>query len=83
MAPEVFDNQYDEKCDVWSCGVILYILICGEPPFNAEDMDELKKKIRKGDYEKSNSQWKKSSNNFKDLIEKLLTVDPKKRISAS
>lgn len=50
MAPEVIEGQYNEKCDVWSCGVILYILLCGYPPFYGRDANSIYNKILKGEY---------------------------------
>jgi len=50
MAPEVLLRNYNEKCDVWSCGILLYILLCGYPPFNGSN-DEVKIKIKEGKYE--------------------------------
>lgn len=37
IAPEIISKKYNEKCDIWSCGVILYILLCGSPPFNGKN----------------------------------------------
>jgi calcium-dependent protein kinase len=45
VAPEVIQKSYNEKCDVWSCGVILYILLCGYPPFYGKNSQEIYKKI--------------------------------------
>lgn len=43
MAPEVFRNSYTEKCDIWSAGVMLFIMLCGYPPFYAENRDSIRK----------------------------------------
>jgi calcium-dependent protein kinase len=48
MAPEVIKGNYTEKCDIWSCGVILYILLCGSPPFEGHNKKTLVKNILKG-----------------------------------
>ena len=62
--------------------MILYILLSGSPPFNGSDDKEILKKVKAGKFSFSEPIWKKRSPECKDLIEKLLTVDPKKRPTA-
>jgi len=84
IAPEVINQNDNEKSNLWSCGVIMYILLCGEPPFNDPDENNgaILKKILKGEYEISQGVWEHISNEAKDLVQKLLTLDPAQRISA-
>jgi len=51
IAPEVILSNYDEKCDLWSVGVILYLLLTGKPPFDGENDKEVIKKVRVGHYD--------------------------------
>ena len=82
MAPEVLKRKYDEKCDLWSIGVIFYILLTGRPPFDGNDDEEILKNVEKGVYDKTSYPFPSLSSLAKDLINKLLQYDPKKRISA-
>ena len=82
IAPEVIKKKYDEKCDIWSCGVILYILLSTRPPFGGENDKEIMEKVSVGKYDLKSSPFNKISKSCKDLIQKLLIMDPKKRISA-
>merc|ERR1712216_730821 len=83
VAPEILRNQgYDGGVDMWSMGVILYILLCGFPPFYEEDLPALFEQIIEGRYDFPSPWWDQISENAKDLVKKLLTVDPKKRFTA-
>mmetsp|Transcript_21563 Transcript_21563/g.45519 ORF Transcript_21563/g.45519 Transcript_21563/m.45519 type:complete len:317 (+) Transcript_21563:205-1155(+) len=84
IAPEVLRMKgYGKECDVWSLGVIIYILLCGFPPFYAENDAQLYEKIKKGEYEFLRPYWDPISDLAKDLIRKMLTVDPAKRITCA
>ncbi len=81
IAPEVIKGDYDEKCDVWSMGVILYILICGAPPFYGPNDLAILESVKKGKYEFDLPVWKHISSECKDLITKML-LPPDKRLTA-
>ena len=82
LAPEVIAQNYDEKCDVWSCGIILYILLCGYPPFNGVSNNEIYKAIRYGKLVFNKNNWSNISKEAITLISKMLEKNPKKRLSA-
>ncbi len=82
-SPEVIDNKYDEKNDEWACGVLMYLLLCGEPPFQGKTESEIFERIKKGKFNFNHPNFRRVSNNCKDLICRLLRYFPNNRISAS
>ncbi len=82
IAPEVLSRNYTELCDLWSCGVIMYILLTGRPPFNGSSEEEIMKKIKEGIYDLKKYPWGIISEEAKDLLKGLLQVNAKKRFSA-
>jgi calcium-dependent protein kinase len=82
IAPEVLNETYDEKCDIWSAGVIFYIMLCGYPPFNGETDKEIIDAVKKGEFDFPSEEWDVISEEGKDLIRKMLAYEPKNRFSA-
>ena len=83
VAPEVLKRKgYAKEVDVWSIGVIMYILLCGFPPFYDENTAGLFEQIKNGDYSFPDPYWTAISADAKSLVKSLLTVDPVKRIKA-
>jgi calcium-dependent protein kinase len=82
IAPEVLKNKYNHKCDLWSCGVIMYILLSGSPPFYGKNEEEILQSVEIGKFEFRSRVWKNISDTAKDLIVKLLELDVDKRLSA-
>uniref|UniRef100_A0A8C5H5N6 non-specific serine/threonine protein kinase n=1 Tax=Gouania willdenowi TaxID=441366 RepID=A0A8C5H5N6_GOUWI len=86
VAPEVLGpEKYDKSCDMWSLGVIMYILLCGFPPFYSNTGQAIspgmKQRIRLGQYEFPNPEWADVSEEAKQLIVQLLKTDPNERMS--
>ena len=83
VAPEVLKNHpHDKMVDMWSVGIMIYVLLVGYPPFMEENQRQLFRKIRMGDFEFFQEDWEDISEPAKDLISKLLVVDPSRRITA-
>ena len=82
MAPEVLTGKYTEKCDVWALGVILYIMLCGKPPFYSQNEEELKKKICALDFNFDYKEFDNISDDAKNIIRSML-VELEKRPSVS
>eukprot|EP00268_Persea_americana_P015292 TRINITY_DN1698_c0_g2_i4.p1 TRINITY_DN1698_c0_g2~~TRINITY_DN1698_c0_g2_i4.p1 ORF type:complete len:531 (+),score=93.01 TRINITY_DN1698_c0_g2_i4:954-2546(+) len=82
MAPEVLKRNYGPEVDVWSAGVILYILLCGVPPFWAETEQGVAQAIIRSVIDFRRDPWPKVSENAKDLVKRMLDPDPKRRLTA-
>ncbi|XP_027926280.1 calcium-dependent protein kinase 32 [Vigna unguiculata] len=82
MAPEVLKRNYGPEVDIWSAGVILYILLCGVPPFWAETEQGVAQAIIRSVVDFKRDPWPKVSDNAKDLVKKMLDPDPRRRLTA-
>ncbi|XP_039305666.1 calcium/calmodulin-dependent protein kinase type II alpha chain isoform X9 [Solenopsis invicta] len=84
LSPEVLKKEpYGKPVDIWACGVILYILLVGYPPFWDEDQHRLYGQIKAGSYDYPSPEWDTVTPEAKNLINQMLTVNPGKRITAS
>ena len=81
ISPEIIKGNYDEKCDIWACGVILYILLSGNPPFSGNTDKEVYNLITQIKYDFDKDIWKNISKYAKELIKNMLTP-AKSRYSA-
>ena len=81
ISPEVLAGNYDVSCDMWSAGCMLYILLCGYPPFYGDDNDEILNMVKKGKFDFDGEEWDDVSEDAKDLINKLITK-PERRLTA-
>ncbi|XP_040245043.1 calcium-dependent protein kinase 27 isoform X2 [Aegilops tauschii subsp. strangulata] len=82
VAPEVLKKSYSQDADVWSAGVIVYILLCGVPPFWAETEQGIFEQVLNGTLDFESDPWPSVSEGAKDLLRKVLVRDPKKRLTA-
>ena len=82
IAPEVLNKDYNEKCDTWSIGVILYMFLVGKPPFDGANSFEIINSIKTKNYDENNPKLLTHSEEVRDLIKHLLEKDTNKRFSA-
>uniref|UniRef100_A0A8C8EIT1 calcium/calmodulin-dependent protein kinase n=1 Tax=Oncorhynchus tshawytscha TaxID=74940 RepID=A0A8C8EIT1_ONCTS len=83
LSPEVLRKEaYGKPVDIWACGVILYILLVGYPPFWDEDQHKLYQQIKAGAYDFPSPEWDSVTPEAKNLINQMLTINPAKRITA-
>lgn len=82
VAPQVLAGKYDQLSDMWSCGVIMYVLLCGYPPFFGDTDAEVLTKVRQGNFSFNPSDWKLISEDAKTLIRHLLKMNPRDRYTA-
>eukprot|EP01017_Pseudomicrothorax_dubius_P038267 TRINITY_DN5706_c0_g1_i1.p1 TRINITY_DN5706_c0_g1~~TRINITY_DN5706_c0_g1_i1.p1 ORF type:complete len:555 (+),score=107.49 TRINITY_DN5706_c0_g1_i1:55-1719(+) len=83
VAPEVLRGKYDHRCDNWSLGVMLHVLLSGRPPFYGETNQDIFRLVLNGKFSLEGSDWDRISSHAKDLITKLIVMDPEKRLTAA
>lgn len=79
VAPEVLRRQYTKSCDIWSIGVITYILLCGYPPFYGESDTEIFDSVRTGRFDFPSPEWDTISDTAKKFVRFMLQKDPETR----
>jgi calcium-dependent protein kinase len=82
IAPDVLKKNYSYKCDMWSCGVLMFILLSGYPPFDGKTDQEIMDKVKIGKFSFDKKIWDDISTEAKNLINQLLQLDPKLRLTA-
>lgn len=82
IAPEVITKSYTSQCDLWSLGVVVFVLLFGYMPFAAEKKEALCNIILRGDFEYKEDAWDRISESGQDFVRRLLVVNPKKRMTA-
>jgi calcium-dependent protein kinase len=83
VAPEVLKRKYGKEADIWSCGVILYILLCGYPPFHGDSTQQIFKHIISQPLDLKSDPWPRIGEGAKDCVKRMLARDPRKRLTAS
>jgi len=82
IAPEVLEGKYTESCDLWSIGVILYIMLSGRPPFSGKNDRDILKAVQEGNYSLRGDLWDRRSEMVKSLIRGLMNMDAERRLTA-
>lgn len=81
MSPEVIKGRYDKSCDVWSVGVVCYVLLCGYPPFNGDSDEDISDAIKRGGFVFTKQSWGRVSPEARDFIKCMLRRDRRQRFT--
>ena len=82
IAPEVLKGSYTTQCDIWSMGVIMFIMLCGKPPFGGKTNKDIIANVLNGQYQMKSSVWDSVSSEAKDIIGKLINRSADIRLTA-